>query len=316
MARTNARSAAPRGPLVDAAWLSAHLEDDGLRVIDLRWYLSGKTGPAEYAKGHIPGAVFIDLEHALTGRVGPGRHPIPSPAQFERAMRAAGVSPSTRVVVYDDAGGSIAARLWWLLTAHGHARVHVLDGGIQAWTAAGGALSTEPATAPPGSFVAKIDVMLPVLDRHAVEAVRERTAWTLLDARVPERYRGEVEPIDARPGHIPGALNAPWTDNLVDGRFADAKTLRARYRKLGVRPGTTVVCYCGSGVTACHDILALSLARISATRVKLYEGSWSDWARDPDRPAALGDATLAKPAKPAKSSKPAKPAKSAKRPAR
>jgi thiosulfate/3-mercaptopyruvate sulfurtransferase len=289
MPRSPARPAAPRSPLVDVAWLQVHLDDPTVRVVDLRWYLAGKTGADAYARGHIPGAVFVDLHHDLTGPVGPGRHPIPSPAQFERAMRDAGVSPDTRVVVYDDAGGSVAARLWWLLKGYGHARVHVLDGGYPAWIAAGGAVETTPTPVRPGRFVATLEVQLPVVDRHLVDAVRTRSGWVILDARSAERYRGEVEPIDARPGHVPNARSAPWTENLVDGRFADAKSLRARFRRLGVVPGITVICYCGSGVTACHDILALELARISATRVKLYEGSWSDWSRDPDRPAALGD---------------------------
>jgi thiosulfate/3-mercaptopyruvate sulfurtransferase len=210
-------------------------------------------------------------------------------------MRAAGVSADTRVVVYDDAGGSVAARLWWLLKGYGHPRVHVLDGGYPAWVDAGGAIETTPPTVPPGRFVATLEIQLPVVDRHHVDAVRTRAGWVVLDARAAERYRGEVEPIDARPGHIPGARSAPWSENLVDGRFADAKTLRARFRRLGVVPGITVICYCGSGVTACHDILALELARISATRAKLYEGSWSDWSRDPDRPAALGDEPPPKP---------------------
>ena len=284
-----AREKPPRGPLVDVAWLAAHLRDASVRVIDLRWYLAGRRGADAYAQGHIPGAVFVDLERELTASVGPGRHPIPSPAQLQRAMRRAGVSADTRVVVYDDAGGSIAARLWWLLELFGHPRVHVLDGGIAAWVAAGHALETDAPAIAEGGLVVAPDHVPDIYDRHQVEVLRRRAAVVLLDARVPERFRGEVEPIDARPGHIPGARNAPWTDNLVDGRFADPKALRARYRKLGVRPGSTVVCYCGSGVTACHDILALRLARISALRVRLYEGSWSDWARDPDRPAALGD---------------------------
>lgn len=296
MARPTARPAAPRGPLVDVAWLAAHRDDPALRVIDLRWYLAGKTGAAEYARGHLPKAVFLDLEAELTGPVGPGRHPIPSAEQFERAMRRAGVSADTRVVVYDDAGGSVAARLWWLLLGFGHPRVHVLDGGLPAWVAAGHELSAAPSSVPPGDFTAQRDVPLAVVDRHQVDAARERASWLLLDARVPERYRGEVEPIDARPGHIPGARNAPWTANLADGRFAAPAALRARYAALGVAPNKTVVCYCGSGVTACHDLLALALARIPGVRAKLYEGSWSDWARDPHRPAALGDEPARKPA--------------------
>ncbi len=281
------RAQAPRGPLVDEAWLAAHLADANVRIIDLRWYLGARRGADEYARGHIPGAVFVDLEKDISAPVGPGRHPIPSPAQFERAMRRAGVSPDTRVVVYDDAGGSVAARLWWLLEAHGHARAHVLDGGITAWLAAGRPTETAAPVVAPGAFVAAL-VKGSALDRHQVERARHRAGYVLLDARAPERFRGEVEPVDARPGHIPGARNAPWAANLVDGRFADAKALRARYRKLGARPGVTVVCYCGSGVTACHDVLALAVARLPAVRVRLYEGSWSEWARDPDRPAALG----------------------------
>jgi thiosulfate/3-mercaptopyruvate sulfurtransferase len=288
------RSTTPQGPLVDVAWLATHLHDPSLRIIDLRWYLSARKGADAYAQGHIPGAVFVDLAHDITGPIGPGRHPLPSPAQFERAMRRAGVSKTTRVVVYDDAGGSIAARLWWLLEHHGHRRVHVLDGGLPAWQRAGHACSTSPPTITEGSFRATLALRPPVVDRHHVEAARRRRSVVILDARVPERYRGEVEPIDARPGHIPGARNAPWPDNLVDERFAAPKALRARYRALGVRTGSTVICYCGSGVTACHDVLALRLAGIAGVRVQLYEGSWSDWSRDPDRPAALGaDASVA-----------------------
>ncbi len=277
----------PDGPLVDVAWLAAHLGDRDLRVIDLRWYLSGRRGADEYARGHVPGAAFLDLETDLTAPSGPGRHPIPSPAQFERAMRKAGVSKGTRVVAYDDAGGSVAARLWWLLTQHGHARAHVLDGGWDAWLAAGAPVSSEAPEVAEGTFVAGAPAY-DVVDRHAVDHWRRRRGVVLLDARAAERYRGEVEPVDARPGHIPGARSAPWSDNLVDGRFADPEALRRRYRELGVREGRTVVCYCGSGVTACHDILALALAGFSGPNVRLYEGSWSDWARDPGRPAALG----------------------------
>lgn len=283
----NTSTDAPQGPLVDAAWLGAHLRDPGLRVIDLRWYLSGKKGAGEYALGHVPGAVFVDLQTELTAPVGPGRHPIPSPAQFERAMRRAGVSARSRVVVYDDAGGSVAARLWWLLRGYGHAKAHVLDGGYPSWLASGGAVETGAPTVPEGDFAAG-EGALAVVDRHAVDGAREASRIVLLDARAPERYRGELEPVDARPGHIPGAVNAPWADNLDGGRFAGPEALRARYRKLGVRDGATVICYCGSGVTACHDVLALSLAGFDGIDVRLYEGSWSDWARDPDRPAALG----------------------------
>ena len=277
----------PRGSLVDAAWLAAQLHDPSVRVIDLRWYLSGKKGAGEYALGHIPGAVFVDLQTGLTPPVGPGRHPIPSPAQFARAMRQAGVSTRSRVVVYDDAGGSVAARLWWLLRGYGHVKAHVLDGGYPGWLASGGAVETDAPAVPHGDFAVRRNT-LPVVDCHGVDSAREEPRIVLLDARAPERFRGELEPVDARPGHIPGALNAPWADNLEGGRFADPEALRARYRKLGVRDGATVICYCGSGVTACHDVLALELAGFAELNVRVYEGSWSDWARDPDRPSALG----------------------------
>lgn len=202
-------------------------------------------------------------------------------------MRQAGVSTRSRVVVYDDAGGSVAARLWWLLRGYGHAKAHVLDGGYPGWLASGGAVETDAPAVPHGDFAVRRNT-LPVVDCHGVDSAREEPRIVLLDARAPERFRGELEPVDARPGHIPGALNAPWADNLEGGRFADPEALRARYRKLGVRDGATVICYCGSGVTACHDVLALELAGFTELNVRVYEGSWSDWARDPDRPSALG----------------------------
>jgi thiosulfate/3-mercaptopyruvate sulfurtransferase len=202
-------------------------------------------------------------------------------------MRRAGVSRASRVVVYDDAGGSVAARLWWLLRAYGHDDVRVLDGGYAAWRAAGGAVEAEAVEVAEGDFAAGPGALAAV-DRHAVGAAQANAAVVVLDARAGERFRGEVEPVDARPGHIPGAVSAPWSDNLVDGRFAAPAVLRARYEALGVRDGGRVICYCGSGVTACHDVLALERAGFEGLDVRLYEGSWSDWARDPDRPAALG----------------------------
>ena len=267
-------------PLVDAAWLAEHAADPDLRIIDFRWYLDARSGRAAYDAGHIPGAVFVDLE-AVTAPSGPGRHPLPATAQFEAEMRLAGVSAQSLVVVYDDAGGSIAARLWWLLRHFGHEQVSVLDGGLQAWT---GLLSTEPAQPPPGDFRARPRTG-EVVDR---EAVRTRSAQTvLLDARAGERYRGESEPIDPRAGHIPGALSAFWKDNLgADGRLLPAKALRARYRDLGVKDGRRVIVHCGSGVNACHHVLAMTVAGLQPPL--LYEGSWSDWSRHPDLPAATG----------------------------
>lgn len=268
-------------PLVSAAWLRDHLQDPGLRVVDFRWYLDGRSGRQAHLAGHIPGAVFVDLE-AMTPAGGPGRHPIPSPDVFQAAMRAAGISGSTLVVAYDDASGSIAARLWWLLRRYGHRAARVLDGGIAAWA---GPLESGEVSVMPGDFTARQAPADDTLDRVAV---RERQAGTvLLDARAPERYRGETEPVDARAGHIPGAVSAPWAGNLdSDGTFLDPAQLRRRYRELGVADGEQVIVYCGSGVNACHDLLALELAGFPGAR--LYEGSWSDWSRQPGLPAATG----------------------------
>ncbi|MBS2031108.1 MAG: sulfurtransferase [Deltaproteobacteria bacterium] len=276
-------------PLANVGWLQKHLRDKKLRVVDFRWYLQGKEGATEYAAGHIPGAVFVDLELDLTPKHGPGRHPAPSPEQFTEAMQAAGINDDTRVIVYDDVGGSIAARLWFLFELYGRpGQAQVLDGGLQAWVAAGGELETAMPQHARGDFEAQ-GMRRSLLDKHDVERLRRAKDVLLLDARAAERYRGDVEPVDARPGHIPGAKSAPWSQNLADGRFKSAKELRAQYKKLGVGPKTEVVAYCGSGVTACHDLIALQLAGVSAKRVHLYEGSWSDWARDPFRPAVLGE---------------------------
>jgi thiosulfate/3-mercaptopyruvate sulfurtransferase len=279
----------PLAPLVSPQWLKQHLTDKRLRVVDLRWYLQGKDGREEYAKGHLPGAVFVDLHHDLTAPNGPGRHPVPSPAQLAEAMESAGISDATQVVVYDDAGGSIAARLWFLLELYGHkGQAHVLDGGLQAWEGAGFPVTTEVPQPPRGRFTPGA-MRRSLLDKHAVERLRGKKGILLLDARAPERYRGDVEPVDARPGHIPGARNAAWADNLLAGRFKPRSDLRRHYQALGLGPADEVIVYCGSGVTACHDLLALQLAGIPSRRVHLYEGSWSDWARDPFRPAATGE---------------------------
>lgn len=289
------------GPLVDADWLRAHAGDPDVRVIDMRWYLGGRRGADEYARGHVPGAVFIDLETELTARSGPGRHPIPDAAQMTEAMQRAGVDPTTRVVAYDDAGGSVAARLWWLLRYYGHQHVAVLDGGLPAWTAAGGALEPAVPAVARGSWVAGPPAAGWTVDTRYVAGavgvavprggatVRLVSPPLLLDARAPERYRGEVEPIDARPGHVPTARSAPWAANLgPDGRFKSPEELRSMYEAHGVgRTRREVIAYCGSGVTACHDLLAIERAGLPAP--KLYEGSWSDWARDPALPAATGE---------------------------
>jgi thiosulfate/3-mercaptopyruvate sulfurtransferase len=268
------------GPLVSADWLSEHLDNPDVRVIDFRWYLLNRNGNDEYARGHLPGAVFLDLE-AVTGKQDSnarGRHPLPSAAQFESEMRKAGEKESTKVVVYDDAGGSIAARLWFLLGWFGHGAQAVLDGGIQAW---GGPLETSVTTHAAGSFHSREPDRARILD---FDDVCRLDGVTVLDARAGERYRGEKEPVDPKAGHIPGALSAPWMDNLgPDGRFKSPAELRQRFAALGADDG--VVVYCGSGVNATHHLLAMDVAGLRHGR--LYAGSWSDWSQR-DAPVATG----------------------------
>jgi len=267
------------GPVVSPEWLRDHIGEKDLRVIDFRWYLLGRKGRAEYLKGHIPGAVFVDLE-TVTGTKGGGRHPLPTSEQFQDEMRWAGVDPHTRVVVYDDAGGSVAARLWFLLRWFGHEAQAVLDGGLEAW---GGPLDTTTPPVPRGNFRAWHPDPAQILDFNAVGGLK---GVPLLDARAAERYRGEKEPVDPKAGHIPGALSAPWLDNLgPDGRFKSPSELRERFRELGVDEEHPAVAYCGSGVNSCHHLLAMELAGLHNGR--LYAGSWSDWSRR-DAPVATG----------------------------
>ncbi|WP_030542809.1 sulfurtransferase [Streptomyces albus] len=253
-------------------------------LLDVRWELGGPPGRQAYGEGHIPGAVFVDLEADLAGPAGSGgRHPLPDPAVFGSAMRRAGVSPERPVVVYDDARGWGAARAWWLLRWAGHPSVRVLDGGLRAWREHGGPLETsEPAPAA-GTFE-PVPGGLPVLGPD--EAAELARKGVLLDARAAERYRGEVEPIDPVAGHIPGALSAPTAGNLTaEGRFRPARELAERFAALGVRGDAPVGVYCGSGVSAAQEVIALELAGIPAA---LYAGSWSEWSADPDRPVATG----------------------------
>jgi len=274
------------GPIVDVAWLARRLHHPGLRVADVRWALAGPPGRERYEGGHLPGAVFLDAEHELSSPgEGPGRHPLPAADKLARVLGGSGIGDEHVVVAYDDAGGSIAARLWWLYRHYGRdGRAAVLDGGITAWTDAGLPLVTDPPDHPAATWAAGPAVD-DVVDTAAVrDLVGGETL--LLDARAPERYRGETEPIDPRAGHIPGASSAPWADNLgPDGRFLPPERLRDRYAALGAvdRP---VVAYCGSSLTATHDLLAMELAGIGGAR--LYEGSWSHWSSDPSRPAATG----------------------------
>jgi thiosulfate/3-mercaptopyruvate sulfurtransferase len=267
------------GPLVSPEWLHDHIDDPDLRIIDFRWYLVGGKGQDAYEKGHVPGAVFVDLE-AVSGKEGGGRHPLPSGAQFEQEMRRAGVSKGTKVVAYDDVGGSVASRLWFLLRFFGHESEAVLDGGIGAW---GGPLETAEPAAGLGDFRSKDPDRSGILD---FEDVSRLEGVPLIDARAGERYRGEKEPVDPKAGHVPGALSAPWAENLgSDGRFKSPEELRQRFAALGIDEDKGAVAYCGSGVNATHDLLAMELAGIKNGR--LYAGSWSDWSSR-DAPVATG----------------------------
>jgi thiosulfate/3-mercaptopyruvate sulfurtransferase len=276
--------------LATAEWLSAHLADPSVRVADVRWYLGGKRGADEYARGHIPGAVFVDLDRDLAAPpgAGPGRHPLPAAEDFARFLARIGVEAHTTVVAYDDAGGAIAARLWWLLRHFGHGGGRVLDGGLAAFVALGLPLSTEPPILTPAPLLSLSAAGSGVVDKRAVNRLRSEPGALLLDARARERFEGRSEPVDARPGHIPGARSAPFVENLVapGGALLPPAILAERFRALGAFEAEQVVAYCGSGVTACHTLLALSLA--GRDDALLYEGSWSDWARDPSLPAELG----------------------------
>lgn len=254
-------------------------------LLDVRWQLGREDGHEQYLAGHIPGAAYVDLETDLADRPGAGgRHPLPDPARFVAAMQRCGVTSSRPVVVYDDAAGRSAARAWWLLRHYGHPSVSVLDGGWSWWRRVGGpAESGEPSRAP-GDFGGAPGA-LPVVDADGALDLAGR--GVLVDARAPERFRGEVEPVDPVAGHIPGAVNVPTDANLERqgpraGRFRSAEDLRAVWEPV-VGQSDEVGVYCGSGVTAAHDLLALAVLGRSAS---LYPGSWSHWVTDPSRPVA------------------------------
>ena len=274
------------GPLVEPAWLKAHVGDPGLVVVDCRYVLGQPgAGRPKWLEGHIPGAAFLDVDRDLAGEPGErGRHPLPDAADFEAAARRAGIESTSRVVAYDEAGEGGAVRLWWLLRHFGHDEAAVLNGGLAAWREEGGPLeagarpSHQPEKHP---FTAKQRT-------HDTASATELSATNhrLLDARAPERYRGETEPIDPVAGRIPGAVNVPTDRNLTeDGRFQSPEELREIYAEVGAVPGADVAAYCGSGVNACHTVLALELAGV---RAALYPGSFSGWITDPQRPVESG----------------------------
>ncbi|MEU7135887.1 sulfurtransferase [Streptomyces sp. NPDC046261] len=265
-------------------WASVSDGERPPTLLDVRYRPGGPPGLPQYEAGHLPGAVYVDLESALAAPAGPkGRHPLPDDAVFGAAMRRAGVRFDHPVVVYDDGLGWAAARAWWMLRWAGHPDVRVLDGGLAAWTASGGRLTPEVPPVTEGDFVPAPGA-LPLLDADGAAELARR--GLLLDARAGERYRGEVEPLDAVAGHIPGAVSAPTTDNVTaDGCFLPAGELAARFAGLGASDGVEVGVYCGSGVSAAHEVLALAIAGIPAS---LYVGSWSEWSSDPARPVATG----------------------------
>ena len=256
----------------------------GATVLDVRWELGGPPGLELYLEGHIPGAAFVDLDTALAGPPGVGgRHPLPGAEAFARSMRAAGVSSDRPVVVYDSGNSIAAARAWWLLRYFGHPDVRVLDGGFSGWSAAGNPIERAVTAPDAGDFSASAGGM-PLLDAESAATVARD--GVLIDARAPERFRGEREPVDPVAGHIPGAVNVPAASLVkADGRFRDSDALRRVFEDAGVRDGVAVGAYCGSGVAASHEVLALSLAGIPAA---LYVGSWSDWITDPGRPLGTG----------------------------
>ena len=308
---------------VDPAALAAALASSAPPVLlDVRWRIGGPPGNERFREGHLPGAHFVNLDRDLAAPPGAGgRHPLPDTGAFEAAMRRAGVSDDRPVVAYDENDSTAAARAWWLLRYFGHRQVQVLDGGYRAWLAADQPIETGPApAAAPGTFTARPG-HLPLLDAEG--AARMAREGLLLDARAAERYRGEAEPVDPVAGHIPAAVSAPTSENVgPDGRFLDPGVLRARFTGLGASAGphggpdgpgphggqpgggppgpggslsevpggsldgaVTTGVYCGSGVTAAHEVLALTMAGIPAA---LYVGSWSDWVTDPARPVATG----------------------------
>ncbi|MGD0809702.1 MAG: sulfurtransferase [Acidimicrobiales bacterium] len=274
-------------PVVDMAWVDMARLDvarlggqgSGLAIADVRWYLDGRSGREAFERGHLPGAVFVDLDEWLSGdpRAGRGRHPLPDPGKFAAGMSALGIGDGTVVVAYDDQGGVIAARLVWMLRATGH-EAALLDGGLDSYS---GPMTTGEQAAAPARFTAR---PWPSRLLAGIDDASDPSN-VVLDARGRDRYHGENEQVDPQAGHIPGALSVPCRENLgTDGRFLPVEDLRQRFTDAGVTAGTPVVSYCGSGVTACHNLLALELCGLGQGR--LYPGSWSEYSATPGRPVA------------------------------
>jgi thiosulfate/3-mercaptopyruvate sulfurtransferase len=283
----------PIAQLLSPPQLASRTGQPGLVILDCRFALDDTDyGQRSYADGHIEGAHFADLERDLSATVTrgvTGRHPLPAPGKLLQRLQAWGISANSDVVLYDDGPGIYAARAWWLLAWLGkRSGVYLLDGGLKAWHAAGLPLSLDPAPNEPGHLSGKPDEAMSI-SAEQLQAQLGEPGLTLLDARAAPRFRGEVEPIDPVAGHIPGAQCAAFSDNLdSDGRFLPPEVLRRQFAaRLDGRSPEELVAYCGSGVTACHNLFALCLAGYSLG--KLYAGSWSEWITDPQRPRATGD---------------------------
>lgn len=285
--------------LVTTSWLADHLDNPNVRVVDTRWYLlEPHKGENDYQRAHIPNAIYLHVDRHLAAPplhdASTGRHPLPDADTFAETMMRAGISnmaadSQTHVIVYDDASGANAARLWWLLRYFNHDRVSLLDGGLQQWLAEGRPLTAEIPTFPRGEFIARPNENMVITKQEMIARLRHPHTL-ILDARAPERYRGEVEPIDPRAGHIPGAHNAPLANNTNapdDFHFRHPAKLRAQYDAFGANGADEIVTYCGSGINAAADIFALHLAGYDNTR--LYAGSFSEWSRDPSLPVLKGN---------------------------
>lgn len=274
------------GPLIDVAALDARVKAGQRTVLlDVRWKLGDPHGREHYLEAHLPEAVFVELASELAAPAAPerGRHPLPPLDQFQASARGWGINEGDVVVAYDDSGNMAAARLWWMLRNAGFPEVYLLDGGLAAWRAAGLPVQGGNVEAVPGNVSLREGAM-PAID--AAAAGSWAGTGILLDARAGERYRGEFEPVDPRAGHIPGAVSAPTTENVDEsGRFLPADELRRRFEKLGVTADAPVAVYCGSGVTAAHEVAALEIAGI---RAALYPGSFSEWSNKPGLPVVTG----------------------------
>lgn len=283
--------------LISTEVLAKHLTDPAYAIIDCRFKLDDIAwGEREYAAGHIPGAVYAHLDRDLSGmKTGRnGRHPLPDPIELGLKCGTWGLTSGVQVVAYDQDTGMFASRLWWLLRWIGHKSVAVLDGGYAKWTREGRTTKSGVDTRERSAFDVERQSQM-ITDASAMRELTIRSDWRMLDARAPERYRGDVEPIDKKAGHIPTARNHPFMTNLDErGTFRTPEELRARYRaSMGTVPSDQIVCYCGSGVTACHDLLAMEHAGLKGA--KLYPGSWSEWSSDDSREVETGEPAEAAP---------------------